>query len=234
MKIVGVSSSPNKNGNTATLLREVLKGARSFGATTEEIILADYTIQFCRGCLSCMVNGGCVINDDFATLKKKIKEADGLVLGSPTYAYSLNGQMKQFFERFGMFDFMTSESFGGKYFVAVATTGGMGVKRTVKNLTGPLKNGIFRRGFESGTVTAATGKTPVAENSAVLAQAFEAGKKLALDIQQNATYPFQNLFHRFIAGAVMRPRFTGFIKAGKDNGRMKAVHNCLSESGMLK
>lgn len=233
MKIVGVSSSPNKNGNTASLLREVLKGAKSCGAATEEIILADYTIGFCRGCLSCMVSGKCVIKDDFAELKKKIKEADGLVLGSPTYAFSINGQMKQFLERFGMFEFMTSETFGGKHFVAIATTGGAGAKKTVKNLTGLLKNGIFKRGYESGTLTAATGKNPVTGNKQILDQAFTAGKKLALDIRQHSTYPYQNLFQRFITSAVMKPRFAGFIEAGKDSG-MKAVHRYLSETGMLR
>ena len=232
MKIVGVSSSPNKNGNTVTLLREVLKGAASCGATTEEIILADFNINFCRGCFSCMVTGKCIIDDVFSVLKQKINEADGLVFGSPTYAFSMNGQMKQFLERFGMFEFMTSEVFGGKYFVAIATTGGMGAKRTVKNMSGLLKNGIFKRGYESGTITVATGKSPVIENKQMLTQSFAVGKKLAFDIQNKVTYPYQNLFNRFINAVIMRPRFTGFIKAAKD-GRIKGVYRYLDESGAL-
>ena len=47
MNIIGMISSPRKNGNTATLVREALKGAAEQGATTQEIFLADYNIQFC-------------------------------------------------------------------------------------------------------------------------------------------------------------------------------------------
>jgi multimeric flavodoxin WrbA len=49
MRIIGVASSPHRNGNSVTLLREALKGAREAGAETEEIYLPDYDIQYCQG-----------------------------------------------------------------------------------------------------------------------------------------------------------------------------------------
>jgi len=124
MKIVGVTSSPKRNGNTATLLRQVLKGAQQKGSETEELFLPAYDIKFCQGCDLCLTKGECPLNDDFEMLKDKLSNADGIILGSPNYAFSPNAMMKRFIERFGMFEYMTSSVFGGKYVVTLATTGG--------------------------------------------------------------------------------------------------------------
>ena len=93
MKIIGVISSPTKNGNNAVLVREILKSAKNNGAVTEEIFLADYNIDFCRGCFYCIKNGRCIIRDDFEKLKKKLLDSDGIILGSPVYGLTMNARM---------------------------------------------------------------------------------------------------------------------------------------------
>ena len=52
VKIIAVLGSPTKNGNTCILAREVLRGAVDSGASVEEIFLADYNIEYCRGCIN--------------------------------------------------------------------------------------------------------------------------------------------------------------------------------------
>ena len=54
MKIMGIASSPHRDGNSVTLLREALKGAQEAGAETEEIYLPDYDIRYCKGCMGCL------------------------------------------------------------------------------------------------------------------------------------------------------------------------------------
>ena len=61
MRIVGIASSPHRNGNSVGLLREALKGAQEAGAETEEVYLTDYDITYCKGCMSCLSTDRCAI-----------------------------------------------------------------------------------------------------------------------------------------------------------------------------
>ena len=99
IQVVGVMSSARANGNTATLVREALKGAEKGGASTVEIVLPNYRINFCQGCLKCMAAGGCPASDDFETLRKLLSEADGIILSSPTYGAAPSAMIKNLFDR---------------------------------------------------------------------------------------------------------------------------------------
>ena len=99
MKILAVSGSARKGGNTEILIREALRGA---GADGVEInILPDMDVRGCRGCRACRSEKGkgCKVKDEMQGLYKEIKEADALVLGSPIYYGELTGQMKCFMDR---------------------------------------------------------------------------------------------------------------------------------------
>ena len=59
MKIVGIISSPKRNGSGAFLVRKALEASEKLGVETKEIFLADYIIEFCKGCFHCMASGTC-------------------------------------------------------------------------------------------------------------------------------------------------------------------------------
>ncbi len=99
MKILAINGSRRKNGNTSSLIQSILGPANKDGVQTEALFLGDYDIGACTGCEACASSWECVITDDFASLVKKVDEADGIVLGSPTYWYSVTSDMKRFIDR---------------------------------------------------------------------------------------------------------------------------------------
>ena len=99
VKILGLVGSPRKGGNTDTIVGQVLAGARSEGAEVEKLYLDDLRIRPCRACFSCAETGRCVIEDDFQTLLRRMREADGIVLGSPVYCGTVTAQTKALIDR---------------------------------------------------------------------------------------------------------------------------------------
>ena len=100
VKILGVSGSPRKGGNTEILLDNFLKGAESAGAETKKVHLREYSIESCIGCEACRKAGTCIrFHDGMELLYPEIEEAKGLILGSPTYNYNVTAPMKAFIDR---------------------------------------------------------------------------------------------------------------------------------------
>lgn len=234
-KVVGIISSSNYNGNTATLVREALRGAAEKGAETSEIFLAAHKLNFCTGCLRCSSQGRCPLPDDFEDLRKTVYEADGLIVGSPTYAESYNAIMKNFGERMGMFTLFTS-SFGGKYVACVSTANGKVAGKTAKQLAGMFKMGFFKRAYVTGTLgvrVLSKGKpVKTCDNPEALRQARALGAKVAGDIANKRPYPLQNLMMRIIVRLSMRPMMSKYILANKD-GREKATYENLKLRGLI-
>ena len=100
MKIIGITSSPHENGNTAKLLKAALDNAASKGAETEYVDLTKLTIHPCKGCNYCKAHDTCIQKDDFAEVAGKIVGADGILLGSPVYFFDINAQEKTLIDRF--------------------------------------------------------------------------------------------------------------------------------------
>ena len=98
-KILVISTSPRKNGNSDLLADEFVRGAQEAGHQVEKISLYDKTISFCRGCLSCLNTQRCVIHDDADTIAQKMKAADSIVFATPVYYYGMCGQMKTMLDR---------------------------------------------------------------------------------------------------------------------------------------
>ena len=130
MKILGVVGSRRKNGNTATLVQEVLKPFKGKDIVTKLIFLGDYDIKGCNGCEGCKDTYVCVINDGMQKIYPEILESDAIILGSPAYFYNVSADMKAFIDRcycFEAFDetdrsvwMGVNEAFGGKYASVVA------------------------------------------------------------------------------------------------------------------
>ncbi len=105
MKVLAVSGSARKGGNTAQLLSMVLDGLRSEGAETELFELAGRPIQGCIACYKCFEqkNGKCAVDDDVVNeCLGKMRAADAIILGSPTYFADVSAGMKALIERCGM------------------------------------------------------------------------------------------------------------------------------------
>ncbi len=101
MKILALSGSPRKDGNTDRYLRTVLEACATKGAETELIRVCDLHVSGCRGCYGCVENKACVIKDDFQMVFSKIVEAEVLVLGSPVYHSSVTPELKAVLDRAG-------------------------------------------------------------------------------------------------------------------------------------
>ena len=99
-KVLGISGSPRRSGNTELLLKEFLRGARAAGHETELFILSELKISPCTSCDSCQENGQCIINDDMQSMYSKILEADYIVFASPIYFEGVSAQLKAFIDRF--------------------------------------------------------------------------------------------------------------------------------------
>ena len=98
MKVVGILGSPVKRG-TNHLLQETLNTLKEAGLDTELLHIADYELEFCQGCNTCLREGRCVIEDDLTKIGDKLVEADGIVISSPSYFGSPTAQIKNLMDR---------------------------------------------------------------------------------------------------------------------------------------
>jgi len=99
MKILGIMGSPRIGGNTDALMDRALEGAKAAGAKVEKVILDQLEINPCRDCEGCAVDGECTQADDMIAIYEKIRQADGLILGTPIYWWGPTAQMKAFLDR---------------------------------------------------------------------------------------------------------------------------------------
>lgn len=98
-KVIILSGSPRKGGNSDLLCDEFMRGAIEIGNEVTKINICDKNIAPCRGCYVCKDNGICIIKDDMAELLQAIIESDVLILASPVYFYSINAQLKVVIDR---------------------------------------------------------------------------------------------------------------------------------------
>jgi multimeric flavodoxin WrbA len=100
-KVLVISSTPRKNGNSDILADQVVSGARAAGAQVEKVRLSELKIGFCKACGACQKSRQtlCVQKDDMAGIYPKLLEADAVVLATPIYFFAVSGQMKTFLDR---------------------------------------------------------------------------------------------------------------------------------------
>lgn len=97
-KVLILSGSPRKGGNSDLLCDEFLRGARESGNEVEKIFLRSKKVAPCNACYACK-NGPCAIKDDMAEILEKMLAADVIVMASPVYFYSIDAQMKAVIDR---------------------------------------------------------------------------------------------------------------------------------------
>lgn len=99
IKVVGISGSPHRHGNTETLLDSFLDGAKTAGASVEKVVLKDLDYTPCRGCNACHKTGDCIVQDDAITLFEKILKTDAIAVASPIYSMGITAELKGLIDR---------------------------------------------------------------------------------------------------------------------------------------
>ena len=198
MKIVIINGSPRENGLTASILHRLERYLSDQGADVEFYDLSALNISQCRGCCACYMTGSCMMNDDAEMLTHAIEKADGLILGSPTYASNVSGYMKLLIDRG---HFVIEQLLTEKHCLTVTTGenyGSSDASKVLKKLViysgGSLVRSIVVNSpFNSGV----SSKTEKHIN--IFAQ------RLIRAIKGHRSYPFQCLFHRIIFSLGIKP-----------------------------
>ena len=100
MKILVLTGSPRKNGNSGTLADSFIKGASEAGHEVVRFDAAFKNVHPCIACNSCGMNGPCVFKDDFEFVRRHIIDADMVVFATPMYYFGISAQLKAVIDRF--------------------------------------------------------------------------------------------------------------------------------------
>jgi len=101
MKIIAISGSPRKGGNTETLCRIALDTIERHGIETGFYSLAGKTISPCTACSACLKSPRCTVDDDFQEVFEAMLDADGIIVASPVYFGSATAAMTALLDRAG-------------------------------------------------------------------------------------------------------------------------------------
>ena len=176
--VLVLSGSPRKGGNSDTLCDQFIAGVMESGHTAEKIHVHEQRIGFCKACYTCRENGICMQKDDMEKILDKMVSADVIVLATPVYYYSMNGQMKTLIDR-TLPRYYTVVKISGKdfYFIVTAAEDKNTMERTVDGLRGfteclPEAN---IKGIIYGANTWEHGNI---QGSTAMQEAYEAGKQI--------------------------------------------------------
>ncbi|MGN1318452.1 MAG: flavodoxin family protein [Lachnospirales bacterium] len=135
-KVLVICGSPRKGGNSDTLCNQFIKVCTEVGNIAEKIYLCDKQINFCTACYACKKTGKCVQKDDMTEILDKMGEADVIVLATPVYFYSVDGQIKTMIDR--TLPCYYPETLNNKdfYFIATAAEEKPAIERAIDSLYG--------------------------------------------------------------------------------------------------
>ncbi len=100
MKILVITGSPRKNGNSNTLADNFIKGAQEAGHNVVRFDSAFKNVHPCIACNKCGMNGKCVFKDDFEFIRDNIVDADAVIFATPMYYFGISAQIKAVIDRF--------------------------------------------------------------------------------------------------------------------------------------
>lgn len=219
MNIIIINGSPRKNGATAKILYKMNEYLlQKENIKVELIHIIDLEINSCIGCCSCYKTGYCFIEDDAEKLSKKILHADGLIIGSPTYASNLSGILKQFIDRG---HFVIEQLLYNKYAISVVTGENYGSKDTSKILTKLLK---YSGGKVSGKIVLNVPFNNNPLNTKMERKINYLADKIFTDISQKKEYKIQMLVHKIIFNFGIKPfvkkkgeKYNGVVKRWREH-----------------
>lgn len=196
MKIIIINGSPREKGLTSTILHTIEKRLITNGAEVLFYNLINLDMKQCCGCCSCYATGKCIFNDDAEKLSLEIANADGLVIGSPTYASNISGILKQFIDRG---HFVIEQLLFNKYAVSVSTGENYGSSDTSKILNKLL---FYSGAKVSGKIIVNAPFNSQFHNEKT---AINVADNLYNDLVANKQHLFQEIKHRIIFSVGIKP-----------------------------
>ena len=100
MKITILMGSPNRNGSTAFLVKEFVKGTSESGNECKVLDICHMNIHPCLGCIACGYEGPCVQKDENEKVRESLLHSDMVVFATPLYYYGMRAQLKTVVDRF--------------------------------------------------------------------------------------------------------------------------------------
>ena len=176
-KVLILSASPRKGGNSDTLCDQFRKGAEETGHAAEKIFLRDHKVQYCTGCGLCVGRKGtCSQKDDMADIAQKMLAADVIVMATPVYFYTMDAQMKTLIDRCcAYYTGMENKEF---YFIVTAADQDISaMERTIEGFRGftLCLDGAVEKGIVYGVGAWNRGEIV---HTPAMAQAYEMGRRV--------------------------------------------------------
>ena len=136
MKVVAFNGSPRPNGNTAIMIERVFGPLRDEGIETEIVQVGGHDIRGCRACYQCFErrDGYCIFTDLVNECLDKMREADGIILGSPTYFASMTPELKALIDRAGFVNSANNKFLARKVGAAVVAVRRAGAVSTFDSI----------------------------------------------------------------------------------------------------
>ncbi len=170
-----LSASPRKGGNSDLLCDQFMLGAEETGNQVEKIFVNDRTIAYCTGCGACFNRGnGCSQKDDMDEVLDKMIAADVIVMATPVYFYTMNGQLKTLIDRTcARYTEINDKDF--YFIVAAAVDSEQAMERTLEGFRGftSCLKGPNEKGVIYGTGAWKIGDI---KGSKAMGQAYDMGK----------------------------------------------------------
>ena len=99
MKVIGISGSPRRGGNTEILLQHSLEPFKERNWIVVEFYVSQHTVLPCDGCDNCVHSAECVLDDDMTLLFNEFENFDAMIVASPTYYRNVTAQLKAVIDR---------------------------------------------------------------------------------------------------------------------------------------
>ena len=176
-KVLILSGSPRKQGNSDLLCDEFMRGALEAGHDVEKIRVQEKRIACCAACYACRDTGICAIKDDMADIMQKMIDCDVMVLASPVYFYSIDAQLKAVIDR-SVCRWMEVKNKEMYYIMTAADTDRGSMDTTLACFRGyaDCVEGAVEKGIIYGTGVYHAGEI---KNKKVMQEAYEMGKMIS-------------------------------------------------------
>lgn len=205
-RIVAVNGSPHAGiGNTSMMIEMLRPALTAEGLALEVINLCDHEVDYCIGCGVCMEKSRCWIRDDHAGIVERLLAADGVILASPVYFFSVTAQMKTFVDRSLALGHKPRPTW--KPGLTVSVSAGCGETQVAEYLGHLLR---VYGAFSVGRLTAlAAGPGEFMGRAAVEARARDLALDLARAVKEKRRFPATDedlMFYRFMRALVQEHR----------------------------
>jgi multimeric flavodoxin WrbA len=182
-RVLIVTASPRKNGNSTILALKAAEGVNAHGGEADVVPIGNLEIAPCNACDVCRVKpeGGCVIKDDMQPLYQKIKDAQGIIFATPVYWFNVSAQMKLFIDRTYAVKDGDDYAFTGKDVGVILTfededilvSGGINALRSFQDIFAYVKANLVGVVYGSADKAGA-----VQANGKLLQKAYDLGRKI--------------------------------------------------------